>query len=86
VYALSESTLVVASDLEKGGTWAGAEEALKGDFAQVDVWTGEGATNGNAALVAKGARAVPSRDEFWQSGFIPAPAVFDTDPEQLKLF
>ena len=86
VYALSESTLVVASDLEKGGTWAGADEALKGDFAQVDVWTGEGATKGNVALVAKGARAVPSRDEFWLSGFIPAPAVFDTDPEQLKLF
>jgi predicted Rossmann fold nucleotide-binding protein DprA/Smf involved in DNA uptake len=85
VYALSESTLVVASDLEKGGTWAGADEALKGDFAQVDVWTGEGATEGNTALVAKGAHAVPSRDEFWLSGFSPAPAVFTTDPEQLKL-
>jgi predicted Rossmann fold nucleotide-binding protein DprA/Smf involved in DNA uptake len=85
VYALSESTLVVASDLEKGGTWAGADEALKGDFAQVDVWTGEGATKGNAALVAKGAHAVPSRDEFWLSGFNPAPAVFAADPEQLKL-
>ena len=85
VYALSESTLVVASDLEKGGTWAGADEALKGNFAQVDVWTGEGATKGNAGLVAKGARSVPSRDEFWLSGFSPAPAVFDTKPEQLKL-
>ena len=85
VYALSESTLVVASDLEKGGTWAGANEALKGDFAQVDVWTGEGATKGNAALVAKGAHAVPSRDEFWLSGFSPAPAILGADPEQLKL-
>ena len=57
----------------------------KVDFAQVDVWTGEGATEGNTALVAKGAHAVPSRDEFWLSGFSPAPAVFTADPEQLKL-
>jgi predicted Rossmann fold nucleotide-binding protein DprA/Smf involved in DNA uptake len=85
VYALSESTLVVTSDLEKGGTWAGAEEALKGEFAQVDVWAGEGATRGNLALVAKGAHPVHSKDEFWASGFIPAPAVFDSDPEQLRL-
>ena len=85
VYALSESTLVVTSDLEKGGTWAGAEEALKGEFAQVDVWAGDGATKGNLALVAKGAQPVNSKDEFWASGFIPAPAVFDSEPEQLRL-
>jgi predicted Rossmann fold nucleotide-binding protein DprA/Smf involved in DNA uptake len=85
VYALSESTLVVTSELEKGGTWAGAEEALKGECAQVDVWAGEGATKGNLALVAKGANPVHSKDEFWASGFIPAPAVFDSDPEQLRL-
>ena len=85
VYALSESTLVVTSDLEKGGTWAGAEEALMGEFAQVDVWAGDGATKGNLALVAKGAHPVNSKDEFWASGFIPAPTVFDSEPEQLRL-
>ena len=85
VYALSESTLVVTSDLEKGGTWAGAEEALKGEFAQVDVWAGDGATKGNLALITKGAHPVSSKDEFWASGFIPAPAVFDSEPEQLRL-
>lgn len=85
VYALSESTLVVTSDLEKGGTWAGAEEAIKGGFAQVDVWTGDGATKGNLALVKKGAHPVHSKDELWASGFIPAPAVFDSEPEQLRL-
>lgn len=85
VYALSESTLVVTSDLEKGGTWAGAEEALKGEFAQVDVWAGEGATKGNLALVKKGAHPVNSKDEFWASGFIPAPIDFGPVSEQLKL-
>jgi len=85
VYALSESTLVVTSDLEKGGTWAGAEEALKGEFAQVDVWAGDGATKGNLALIKKGAHPVLSKDEFWASGFIPAPAVFGSEPEQLRL-
>jgi DNA processing protein len=85
VYALSESTLVVTSDLEKGGTWAGAEEALKGEFAQVDVWAGDGATKGNLALITKGAHPVTTKDEFWASGFIPAPAVLDAGSEQLRL-
>lgn len=84
VYALSESTLVVTSDLEKGGTWAGADEALKGEFAQVDVWAGDGATNGNLALITKGAHPVNSKDEFWTSVFIPTPAVYDSKPEQLR--
>lgn len=86
VYALSESTLVVASDLNKGGTWAGATEALKGGFAQVDVWTGEGATKGNAALAKSGAREVPSNEDFWSTGFIPPPLPTEVKPIQPRLF
>ena len=86
VYALSESTLVVTSDLRKGGTWSGAEEALKGKFAQVDVWTGDGATAGNAELVKLGARPVSSREDFWAMGFTPEPAKDNPEPQQLKLF
>ena len=55
VYALSQSTLIVASELKKSGTWTGAEEALKGKFGQVDLWTGDGATKGNEGLVDIGA-------------------------------
>ena len=84
VYALSKSTLVVTSDLKKGGTWSGAEEALKGKFAQVDVWTGDGATPGNMGLVDLGARPVNSRDDFWTKDFSPPPPA--NDSEQLKLF
>ena len=78
VYALSESTLVVASDSEKGGTWEGAKEALAGKFAQVDVWAGDGATDGNHGLLKLGASAVSSRDDFWVSGFTPAQVVLKT--------
>jgi predicted Rossmann fold nucleotide-binding protein DprA/Smf involved in DNA uptake len=58
IYALSQATLVVAADLEKGGTWAGADEALRRKTANVLVWTGEGAGSGNAKLVECGAKGV----------------------------
>ncbi|MGK2931404.1 MAG: DNA-processing protein DprA [Solirubrobacterales bacterium] len=58
IYGLAECTVVVAADLDKGGSWAGAVEALRGEFSRVAVWTGEGAGSGNAALVEKGAISI----------------------------
>jgi len=58
IYALSEVTVVVAADIETGGTWAGATEALKRGNGDVAVWVGEGSGPGNAALISSGARAV----------------------------
>lgn len=55
IYALSTGTLVVASDLEKGGTWGGAVEALKQRIAPVLVWRGPGGGQGNERLVELGA-------------------------------
>src|SRR5207302_2401868 len=60
IYALSQATLVVTSDLEKGGSWAGAQEALRQHTAPVLVWTGEGAGPGNTRLAELGARHVSS--------------------------
>jgi predicted Rossmann fold nucleotide-binding protein DprA/Smf involved in DNA uptake len=57
VYASARVTFVVASDLEQGGTWEGAVEALRNGFGSVAVWTGEGAGPGNARLVELGASA-----------------------------
>lgn len=37
VYGLSNATLVVASDLKKGGTWAGAHEAIRNRTCDVGV-------------------------------------------------
>lgn len=58
VYALSEVTVVIATDLETGGTWMGATEALKKTNGHVAVWTGDGAGPGNTALLRLGASAL----------------------------
>lgn len=58
IYALSTATFVVAADLESGGTWAGAIEALDSQIAPVLVWSGPGGGEGNGALAERGANAV----------------------------
>jgi predicted Rossmann fold nucleotide-binding protein DprA/Smf involved in DNA uptake len=61
IYALADAALVVTSDFEKGGTWAGAIEQLK-KLQLVPVFVREG-TNiglGNAALIHHGARPWPN--------------------------
>lgn len=58
IYASADVTLVVASDLDKGGTWSGATEALNHRYGRVAVWMGEGVGPGNAALVERGAVGV----------------------------
>jgi predicted Rossmann fold nucleotide-binding protein DprA/Smf involved in DNA uptake len=58
VYALSQVAFVVASDEGTGGTWAGAKEALERRYAPVAVWIGDGAKDGNNALVRRGATPV----------------------------
>ena len=54
VYALSKVTFVVAADNGSGGTWAGAKEALDRRYCPVAVWVGDGATDGNQALIERG--------------------------------
>ena len=57
IYALSDTTLVVAADLETGGTWAGATEATRRAITDVAVWLGDGSGPGNSDL-ANAARGV----------------------------
>jgi hypothetical protein len=54
-FGLSRCTVVVASDHQTGGTWAGAVEALKNSYGCVASWTGPGGGVGNSALVEQGA-------------------------------
>jgi predicted Rossmann fold nucleotide-binding protein DprA/Smf involved in DNA uptake len=56
IYALSCVTVVVASDLQTGGTWAGASEALRSRYGQVAVWRGPGEGAGNVRLEMLGAK------------------------------
>ncbi len=69
IYVLSDFALVIASDAEKGGTWAGAEEALKAGWVPVFVVDGAGTPDGNRLLIKRGA--------------IPFPATFDDSPSSL---
>jgi predicted Rossmann fold nucleotide-binding protein DprA/Smf involved in DNA uptake len=58
IYGLAECALVVSSDLEKGGTWSGAVEALKAGWCPVFARGGLGVPPGNLGLVKKGAVAI----------------------------
>ncbi len=64
IYALSELTLVVASEVEQGGTWSGAAEALKGGFGRVAVWRDAGEGSGNKRIEKLGATPIRSIDEL----------------------
>jgi DNA processing protein len=55
IYGLSEFAVVVSSDVNTGGTWAGAVEALKGRWCPLFVRAGESVPEGNRALIKKGA-------------------------------
>lgn len=60
IYALADASLVVSSDLNKGGTWAGAVEQLdKYRFAPVHVRVEGDVSLGLEALRRKGARPWP---------------------------
>jgi predicted Rossmann fold nucleotide-binding protein DprA/Smf involved in DNA uptake len=83
VYALSRITFVVASELEKGGTWEGAKEALSRRYGAVGVWLGAGGGSGNEALVGLGARPIGEMDELLAVDDEPRSA--EEPAEQLRL-
>jgi predicted Rossmann fold nucleotide-binding protein DprA/Smf involved in DNA uptake len=66
VYALSQVTFVVAADDGTGGTWAGATEALDRRYAPVAVWVGDGAEDGNHALVRRGATPITDLTKLFE--------------------
>jgi len=90
IYTLADYAIVVASDAETGGTWAGATEALKNEWLPVFVLEHEGMPEGNKLLLQKGALAfphpfkeAPTKLQAWlqeQAGNIPA------KPSQPNLF
>lgn len=63
VDALAKAVLVVSARHETGATWAGAVDALRRSTVPVLVWCGDGAGEGNEALLAKGASAVEAVDD-----------------------
>ena len=59
IYTLADYAIVVASDAETGGTWAGATENLKNNWVPVFVLEHEAMPEGNKLLLQKGALAFP---------------------------
>lgn len=58
IYALTNCTVVMSADLGKGGSWTGANEALRWKLTCVAAWSGPDAAEGNKGLVEKGAHAL----------------------------
>jgi predicted Rossmann fold nucleotide-binding protein DprA/Smf involved in DNA uptake len=59
IYTLADYAIVVASDAEKGGTWAGAREALRAKWIPVFVLEHPAMPEGNKMLLQKGAIGFP---------------------------
>lgn len=59
IYGLSDYAVIVSSDLQSGGTWAGATEALKASWCPVFVRDGDNIPKGNGALIKLGAVPLP---------------------------
>jgi len=62
IYALADYAVVVSSEVETGGTWRGATEALKAKLCPVFVRTGDDSPAGNLELLKKGALALPQSE------------------------
>jgi predicted Rossmann fold nucleotide-binding protein DprA/Smf involved in DNA uptake len=59
IYCLADYAIVVASDAETGGTWAGATETLKNNWVPVFVLEHAQMPEGNKLLLQKGALSFP---------------------------
>lgn len=62
IYALADYAVVVSSDFETGGTWAGATENLRQGYAPLFVRSGDGVPQGNLALLGKKAAALTMKE------------------------
>ena len=62
IYGLADFAVVVSSDFQTGGTWAGAVEALKAHWCPVFVRDGSEVPKGNRELIKLGASALPATE------------------------
>jgi len=62
IYGLADFAVVVSSDFQQGGTWAGAVEALKAAWCPVFVREADEVPKGNRELIAKGAAPLTEED------------------------
>jgi predicted Rossmann fold nucleotide-binding protein DprA/Smf involved in DNA uptake len=90
IYTLADYAIIVASDAETGGTWAGAIEALKNSWVPVFILEHAQMPEGNRLLLQKGALPfphpfleIPIKLEAWLKD---KASKLVTRPEQPNLF
>lgn len=79
IYAQSSGTVVVRSDLNKGGTWAGASDNLRHNWCPTFCWNHP--YSGNQALIRDGAIPI---DDDWSGELSNVPT--QAAVEQMSLF
>jgi len=62
IYGMANSGVVVSSDYQTGGTWAGAVEALKAKWCPVFVRTADSVPKGNTELLKLGAQPLSTNE------------------------
>ncbi|HXI24804.1 MAG TPA: DNA-processing protein DprA [Pyrinomonadaceae bacterium] len=62
IYGASEYSVIVSSNFEKGGTWAGAIEALTASWCPLFVRAGQTVGRGNQELIGKGGHPLSDAD------------------------
>lgn len=83
IYIQSQATVVVKSDYNKGGTWSGAVESMKHQWAPV-LCRSLPKTPGNQALIEQGAVPV---DDRWDGDVNKLVSSWNaSQPEQLSMF
>lgn len=82
IYAQSSGTVVVRSDYNKGGTWAGATENLRHNWCKTLCWDKK-TYKGNKELILQGAIAI---DETWDGDVASICTAAPNTDEQLSLF
>ncbi len=66
LYALSQVTHVALTENGVGQTWGGAIEALAHGYGAVAAWAGDGATDGNHALIRRGATPITEPAQLFE--------------------
>lgn len=82
IYASSNGTLIVKSDYNKGGTWSGAIENLRNNWANTFCWNNQ-LYNGNAEIIKRGAIPI---DEKWDVDLNIVQEIKSSEIEQLSIF
>ncbi len=85
IYALADYAVVVSSDFEKGGTWAGAIENLRQKYSPLFVRTGDDVPEGNRKLLEKGGLPLELHEQERSGVSLESFLELKSTPEQVSL-